>query len=46
VTWSTILLKDFHLFKIAELEFFLKQKLITDLVILNKWEFFSGMVDK
>ena len=36
MTWSTILLKDSHLFKIAELEKFFKQKLITDLVILNK----------
>ena len=28
------------------LEIFLKQKLITDSAILNKWKFFSGMVDK
>ena len=37
------------MFKIVELEFFLfflKQKLIIDSVILNKWKFFSGMVDK
>ena len=46
MTWSTIPLKDSYLFKIAELEFFFKQKLITDLAILNKWESFSGMVDK
>ena len=26
--------------------FFLKRKLITNLAILNKWNFFSGMVDK
>ena len=47
--WSTILLKDSHLFKIVELIFFLKkkkQKLIINSVILNKWESFSGMVDK
>ena len=41
----TIPLKDSHLFKIAELEFFLKHKLITDSAILNRWESFSGMVD-
>ena len=45
MTWSTITLKNSHLFKIAELKK-KKKKLITDLAILNKWEFFSGMVDK
>ena len=44
--WIIILLKDVYLFKIVELEIFLKQKLITDSAILNKWEFFSRMVDK
>ena len=44
--WSTISLKDSHLFKITELEIFFKQKLITDSAILNKWESFSGMMDK
>ena len=44
--WSTIPLKNFHLFKIVSLNFFFKQKLITDSAILNKWKFFSGMVDK
>ena len=34
------------MFKIAELGKFFKQKLIIDLAILNKWEFFSGIVDK
>ena len=34
--WFTILLKDSNLFKIIESNIFLKQKLITDLVILNK----------
>ena len=33
-------------FKIAESKFFLKQKLIINSAILNKWEFFSEMVDK
>ena len=46
MAWSTIPPKNSHLFKIAELNFFLKQKVITDLAILNKWESFSGMVDK
>jgi len=32
VTWSAILLKDSHLFKIAELNFFFK---LTDSTILN-----------
>ena len=45
MTWSTITLKNSHLFKIVEFKK-KKQKLITDLAILNKWEFFSGMVDK
>ena len=45
MTWSTITLKNSHLFKIVEFKK-RKQKLITDLAILNKWEFFSGMVDK
>ena len=44
--WSIISLKDFHLFKIAELEFFFKQKLIIALTILNKLKSFSEMVDK
>ena len=44
--WSIISLKDSHLFKIAELENFLKQKLITDSAILNKWESFNGMMNK
>ena len=44
--WSTIPLKDLHMFKIAELEIFFKQKMIIDLAILNKWESFSRMVDK
>ena len=44
--WSTIPLKNSHLFKIAELEIFFKQNLITDSAILNKWESLSGMVDK
>ena len=43
VTWSAIPLKDFHLFKIAELNFFFK---LTDSTILNMWESFSGIVDK
>ena len=41
----TIPLKDYHLFKIAELEFVFKHKLVTDSAILNRWESFSGMVD-
>ena len=44
--WSTISLKDSHLFKIVELEIFFKQKLITDSTILNKHKPFSGIVDK
>ena len=44
--WSTISLKEFYLFKIAKLEIFFKQKLITNSAILNKWESISGMVDK
>ena len=44
--WSTFPLKDSHFFKIVELENFLKQKLITNSAILNKWEFFNGMIDK
>ena len=44
--WSTISLKDFHLFKIVSYKKIFKQKLITDLAILNKWKFFNGMVDK
>ena len=44
--WSTIPLKNFHLFKIVHYNFFFKQKLIIDSAILNKWKFFSGMVDK
>ena len=43
---STILLKKKYLFKIVELENLFKQKLITDLVILNKCGSFSGIVDK
>ena len=35
--WFTILLKNLYLFKIIELIFFKKQKLITDSIILNKW---------
>jgi len=46
MTWSTIPIKDLHLFKIIELEIFLKQKLIIDSAILNKWESFSRMVNK
>ena len=46
MTWSTITLKNSHLFKIVEFKKKKKQKLITDLAILNKWEVFSGMVDK
>ena len=46
MTWSTILLKNSHLFKTAELEIFFKQKLIIELTILNKWESFSEMVDR
>ena len=46
MTWSTIPLKDSHLFKIAELKKNFKQKLITDSIILNKWESFSRMMDK
>ena len=42
--WSTIPLKNSDLFKIAELEIFLKQKLIINSIILNKWEFLNGMV--
>ena len=34
--WSIISLKDSYLFKIAELENFFKQKLVTDSAILNK----------
>ena len=45
MTWSIIPLKDFHMFKIVDF-FFFQQKLITDLVILNKWKSFNGMVDK
>ena len=45
--WTTIPLKDSHLFKIVELKiFFLNKKLITDSIILNKWKSFSGMMDK
>ena len=44
--WFIILLKNFHQFKIVELENFFKQKLITDSVILNKWKSFSGIVNK
>ena len=33
-------------FKIAKSEIFFKQKLIIDSAILNKWEFFSEIVDK
>ena len=43
---STILLKKIYLFKIVELKNLFKQKLIIDLVILNKWDFFSGIIDK
>ena len=43
---SSILLKDPHLFKIAKIEYFFKQKLIIDSTILNKWESFSETVDK
>ena len=43
---STILLKKKYLFKIVELENLFKQKLITDLVILNKCGSFSEIVDK
>jgi len=46
VTWSIIPLKDSHLFKIVELENSFKLKLITDSVILNKWKYFSRIVDK
>ena len=46
MAWSTILLKDSHLFEIADLEKILKQKLITNSAILNKRKSFSGMVDK
>ena len=44
--WSIIPLKNFHMFKIVSLEIFFKQKLITNSTTLNKWKFFSGMVDK
>ena len=43
---SIILLENSYLFKIIELEKKIKQKITTDLEILNKWEFFSGMIDK
>ena len=46
VTWSIIPLKDSHLFKIIASENFFRQKLIINLAILNKWEIFSGIVDK
>ena len=46
MSWSTILLKESHPFKIVELKKKFKQKLITDSAILNKWESFSGTVDK
>ena len=46
VSWSIILIKDSHLFKLVELEFFFKQKLIIASAILNKWESFSGMMNK
>ena len=46
MTWSIILLKNSYLFKIVELEIFFIQKLIIDSAILNKLEFFSGIVDK
>ena len=44
--WSTIPLKDSHLFKIAKLKKKIKQKVITGSAILNKCELFSGIVDK
>ena len=46
MTWSTIPLKNSHLFKIAELNIFFKRKLITGSAILNKQKTFSRMVDK
>ena len=41
---STISLKNSHLFKIAESVITFCLKKISNLAILNKWEFFSGMV--
>ena len=38
--------KRLILSKIAEIEIFFKQKLITDLTILNKWKSFSEIIDK
>ena len=43
---SIILLENFYLFKIIELEKKIKQKITTDLAVLNKLEFFSRMIDK
>ena len=40
------LFKDFYLFKIVEVKNFFKQKLIIDLIILNKWESFSRNINK
>ena len=42
---STIPLKNLYLFKIAESVISFCIKKISDLVILNKWKSFSGMVD-
>ena len=47
MTWFTIPLKGFHLFKIVELEFFLQIE--TDYWLKNfkqVWVFYNGMVDK
>ena len=44
--WSTILLKNSHLFEIIEVEIFFKYNLITDSIILNKKKSFSGMIEK
>ena len=38
--------KTLTCFKLPSQKIFLKRKLITNLAILNKWNFFSGMVDK
>ena len=45
IAWSTILLKDSHLFKIIELVINFYFKIFSNSTILNKRKFFSGMMD-
>ena len=44
MTWSIIPLKNYHLFEITKLKIFLKQNLINDSAILNKYNSFSETV--